>query len=117
MLSTPVSHIELLVQQGSRAGLIMQGLRQNVEHPISAILTLNTIAHTVGAAGAGAEATAILGSQFQGIIFVVLTLLISGDFGDHPQDAWRGLCQTADALHRLFAAIPSARIQAGSLRL
>lgn len=76
MLSTPVSHIELLVQQGSRAGLIMQGLRQNVEHPISAILTLNTIAHTVGAAGAGAEATAILGSQFQGIIFVVLTLLI-----------------------------------------
>ena len=50
MLSTPVSHIELLVQQGSRAGVIMQGLRQNVEHPISAILTLNTIAHTVGAA-------------------------------------------------------------------
>lgn len=76
MLSTPVSHIELLVQQGKQSGLIMQGLRQNVEHPISAILTLNTIAHTVGAAGAGAEATAILGSQFQGIIFFVLTLLI-----------------------------------------
>ena len=40
MLSTPVSHIELLVQEGSQAGVIMQGLRQNVEHPISAILTL-----------------------------------------------------------------------------
>jgi CBS domain containing-hemolysin-like protein len=76
MLSTPVSHIELLVQQGKQSGLVMQGLRQNVEHPISAILTLNTIAHTVGAAGAGAEATAILGSQFQGIIFAILTLLI-----------------------------------------
>ena len=76
MLSTPVSHIELLVQQGKQSGRIMQGLRQNVEHPISAILTLNTIAHTVGAAGAGAEATAILGSQFQGLIFFVLTLLI-----------------------------------------
>lgn len=76
MLSTPVSHIELLVQQGSRAGLIMQGLRQNVEHPIAAILTLNTIAHTVGAAGAGAEATAIFGSEFFGIISAVLTLLI-----------------------------------------
>jgi len=76
MLSTPVSHIELLVQQGKQSGLIMQGLRQNVERPISAILTLNTIAHTVGAAGAGAEATAILGSQFQGVIFFVLTLLI-----------------------------------------
>ena len=76
MLSTPVSHIELLVQQGNKAGGIMQGLRQNVEHPISAILTLNTIAHTVGAAGAGAEATAIFGSEFFGIISAVLTLLI-----------------------------------------
>lgn len=76
MLSTPVSHIELLVQQGSRAGRIMQRLRQNVEHPISAILTLNTIAHTVGAAGAGAEATAIFGSEYFGIISAILTLLI-----------------------------------------
>ena len=76
MLSTPVSHIELLVQQGNKAGAIMQGLRQNVEHPISAILTLNTIAHTVGAAGAGAEATAIFGSEFFGLISAVLTLLI-----------------------------------------
>ncbi len=76
MLSTPVSHIELLVEQGNKAGGIMQGLRQNVEHPISAILTLNTIAHTVGAAGAGAEATAIFGSEFFGIISAVLTLMI-----------------------------------------
>ena len=76
MLSTPVSHIELLVQDGNKAGTIMQGLRQNVEHPISAILTLNTIAHTVGAAGAGAEATAIFGSEFFGVISAILTLLI-----------------------------------------
>lgn len=76
MLSTPVSHIELLVEEGNQAGLIMQKLRQNVERPISAILTLNTIAHTVGAAGAGAEATAIFGSEFFGVISAVLTLLI-----------------------------------------
>jgi len=76
MLSTPVSHIELLVQEGKQAGVIMQGLRQNVEQPISAILTLNTIAHTVGAFGAGAEATVIFGSEFEGLIAVVLTLLI-----------------------------------------
>lgn len=76
MLSIPVSHIELLVQEGNSAGLIMQKLRQNVERPISAILTLNTIAHTVGAAGAGAEATAIFGSEFFGVISAVLTLLI-----------------------------------------
>ena len=76
MLSTSVSHIELLVQDGNKAGTIMRGLRQNVEHPISAILTLNTIAHTVGAAGAGAEATAIFGSEFFGVISAILTLLI-----------------------------------------
>ncbi len=76
MLSTSVSHIELLVQEGNKAGTIMRGLRQNVEHPISAILTLNTIAHTVGAAGAGAEATAIFGSEFFGVISAILTLLI-----------------------------------------
>ncbi len=76
MLSTPVSHIELLVQEGRQAGLIMQRLRQNVEQPISAILTLNTIAHTVGAFGAGAEATVIFGSEFEGLIAIVLTLLI-----------------------------------------
>ncbi len=76
MLSTPVSHIELLVQEGSQAGVIMQRLRQNVEHPISAILTLNTIAHTVGATSAGAEAAAIFGSQFVGAASAILTLLI-----------------------------------------
>lgn len=76
MLSVPVSHVELMVDKGSPAGLIMQGLRQNVERPISAILTLNTIAHTVGAAGAGAEATAIFGSEYFGIISAILTLLI-----------------------------------------
>ena len=47
-----------------------------MEHPISAILTLNTIAHTAGAVGAGAEADAIFGSEFSGIIAAVLTLLI-----------------------------------------
>lgn len=76
MLSTPVSHIELLVQEGSQAGVIMQRLRQNVEHPISAILTLNTIAHTVGATSAGAEAAAIFGSEFVGAASAILTLLI-----------------------------------------
>jgi len=48
----------------------------NVERPISAILTLNTIAHTVGAAGAGAEAAGIFGNEFVGLISAIMTLLI-----------------------------------------
>lgn len=76
LLSTPSSHIELMVQRGANGGRRLQRMRRNVERPISAILTLNTVAHTVGAAGAGAEATLIFGSKWFGVISAVLTLLI-----------------------------------------
>ena len=51
-------------------------LKQNVDRPLAAILSLNTIAHTVGAAGVGAEGAAIFGSNYLGVISAVLTLLI-----------------------------------------
>ena len=76
LLSTSISHVEMLVEKGRRAGRMMQRLRENVERPISAILTLNTVAHTVGAAGAGAQAAAIFGNQYIGVISAILTLLI-----------------------------------------
>jgi Mg2+/Co2+ transporter CorB len=76
LLSASLSHIELLVKQGKRAGRIMRHHKQNMEQGISAILTLNTIAHTVGATGAGAEAAIIFGSNWIGLISAILTLLI-----------------------------------------
>lgn len=76
LLSTSHSHIQLLIEADIRSGRLMQDHKANVERPISAILTLNTIAHTVGAAGAGAEAAAIFGSEWIGVISAVLTLLI-----------------------------------------
>lgn len=76
LLSTTPSYVEQLADQGKRAGRLMQRHKQDVERPISAILTLNTIAHTVGAAGAGAEAAGLFGNQFLGLISAVLTLLI-----------------------------------------
>jgi CBS domain containing-hemolysin-like protein len=76
LLSVSVSHVKVLNEMGSRAGRLMQKHKANIERPISAILTLNTIAHTVGAAGAGAEAAAIFGNQFIGVISMVLTFLI-----------------------------------------
>ncbi|MEQ8836573.1 MAG: DUF21 domain-containing protein, partial [Lacipirellulaceae bacterium] len=51
-------------------------LKQNIDRPLSAILSLNTIAHTVGAAGVGAQATKVYGDQYVGVISAVLTLLI-----------------------------------------
>ncbi len=76
LLSVSVSHVRVLTETGARAGRLMQKHKANIERPISAILTLNTIAHTVGAAGAGAEAAAIFGNQFIGVISMVLTFLI-----------------------------------------
>ena len=76
LLSSSSSYVETLANEGSAAGQTMKALKENVDRPISAILTLNTIAHTVGAAGAGAQAIAVFGSQWFGWISAVLTLLI-----------------------------------------
>lgn len=51
-------------------------LKENIDRPLAAILSLNTIAHTVGAAGVGAQATKVYGDQYVGVISAVLTLLI-----------------------------------------
>jgi CBS domain containing-hemolysin-like protein len=76
LLSSSSSYVETLANEGSAAGQTMKDLKENVDRPISAILTLNTVAHTVGAAGAGAQAAAVFGNQWFGLISAVLTLLI-----------------------------------------
>jgi CBS domain containing-hemolysin-like protein len=54
----------------------MEALKADIDRPLSAILTLNTIAHTMGAAGAGAEYARISGSTGEAIFAGVLTLAI-----------------------------------------
>lgn len=55
---------------------ILSELKSDIDTSISSILILNTIAHTMGAAGVGAEAVRIFGIQWQSLIAVILTLLI-----------------------------------------
>ena len=50
--------------------------KQNIDKPLSAILALNTIAHTIGAAGVGAEASKLFGHTSLGVVSAILTLLI-----------------------------------------
>jgi len=76
LLSMPRSHIEVLVDRGSRAGLRLQNMKQNIERPLTAILTFNTIANTVGAVGVGAQASMVFGNRAIGIASAVMTLLI-----------------------------------------
>jgi CBS domain containing-hemolysin-like protein len=50
--------------------------KNNIDKPLSAILTLNTIAHTIGAAGVGSEVTRLYGDNYLGVASAVLTILI-----------------------------------------
>jgi CBS domain containing-hemolysin-like protein len=59
-----------------RARLLKQLKQDNVDRSLAAILTLNTIAHTVGAIGAGAQATLVFGNTWFGLFSVAMTLMI-----------------------------------------
>ncbi|MEZ4548994.1 MAG: CNNM domain-containing protein [Desulfobacterales bacterium] len=54
----------------------MRHFKTDIDRPLAAILSLNTIAHTVGAAGVGAQAMVVFGSEYLAVVSVVLTLLI-----------------------------------------
>ena len=76
ILSVTPAYIEVLVKQRKSSGLLLRKLKANIGEPLAAILTLNTIAHTVGAVGAGAQAAIVFGSAYLGVVSAVLTLLI-----------------------------------------
>lgn len=76
LLSTPMSFITAKEQEGSKSASLLKDLKNNVDRPVGAILSLNTIAHTIGSAGVGAEVTRIWGDEWFGLASVVLTLLI-----------------------------------------
>lgn len=59
LLSISPSYARIQVKQGSALGQHLQEFKENIDRPLSAILTLNTIAHTVGAIGVGSQANAI----------------------------------------------------------
>ena len=76
LLSVNTAYVTTLVNEDRPSGHLYKKWKDNVSQPLSAILTLNTIAHTIGAAGAGAQATVVFGSAYIGVFSAVLTLLI-----------------------------------------
>lgn len=76
LLSAPTSFITMKEEEGDRRAARLKAYKQDIDKPISAILSLNTIAHTVGAAGVGAQATAIWGDEYFGLVSAVMTFLI-----------------------------------------
>ncbi len=78
LYSVPLRHIESMIRAHKKSGLIFKRLRKNVERPIAAILSLNTLANTAGAAIAGAAAARVFGhdSLVHFSLFFTLTILI-----------------------------------------
>ncbi len=76
VLSIGPSFLANLEQEGHKAAPLLSNIKRNIDRTLTAILTLNTIAHTVGAGGAGAEAAAYFGAGYVGIAMAILTFLI-----------------------------------------
>jgi CBS domain containing-hemolysin-like protein len=76
LLSTPHSFLMVKHNKGHIWAKSFIDLKNSIDKPLSAILSLNTVAHTVGAAGVGAQAVKIFGEAYFGIVSAVLTILI-----------------------------------------
>lgn len=76
LLSITPSFVAAEERRRTGIGRRLRALKADVDRPLAAILSLNTIAHTVGAAGVGAQAARVWGSTAVGVTSAVLTLLI-----------------------------------------
>jgi len=76
LLSVSHSYIAIMERKGSYTGKLLRKYKEDIDRPLSAILSLNTIAHTVGAAGVGAQAQVVFGNAYVAITSAVLTFLI-----------------------------------------
>ena len=86
LLSVTPAYIRQEVHNGSQTGKLLEDFKKDIDKPLSAILTLNTIAHTVGAIGVGAQSGKIFGTKtidlgfmnlsYESIVACLMTLAI-----------------------------------------
>ncbi|MGR5305382.1 CNNM domain-containing protein [Vibrio mediterranei] len=104
LLSITPSYLAQLRQQEHPAADKLSKLKAELDRPLASILTLNTIAHTIGAATAGAQAAKVFGSQWLGVFSAVLTLgiLVLSEIVPKTIGAtyWRQLAPTAATILR-----------------
>ena len=74
LLSITPSFVEGARAKRARLAERLEALRADIDRPLAAILSLNTIAHTVGATGAGAQAALVFDDAGVGIFSAALTL-------------------------------------------
>ncbi len=76
LLSLSIAHVSVMEKEGQPSGKLIAELKGNINKPLAAILTINTIANTVGAAGVGAQTFLIFGNEWVAFSSGVLTLCI-----------------------------------------
>ena len=76
LLSITPSYVAQLKEQRPKLHAKLQKLKTNIDQPLAAILTLNTVAHTAGAAGVGAQVGVVFGDGYLAIASAVMTVLI-----------------------------------------
>lgn len=75
LLSLTQAQVVELTQKNTRIGHAWQRFKDNIDKPISAILILNTTAHTIGATIAGAEFNAIFGEKWLWVFSLIFTFV------------------------------------------
>lgn len=75
-LSITPTYVALALKENKRSGKLLEHLKENLDRPISAILTLNTVSHTVGASVVGALVQKTYGDEFVTISSIILTIAI-----------------------------------------
>ena len=112
LLSTPISFITGLEEQGVKGAERLKKLKQNPDRPISAILCLNTIANTVGASIVGSLVYEVYGDALVGIFSTIFTFAILFFSEIIPKTIgtsyWRSLAIPASAIINgmIFIAFP-----------
>ncbi|MEM1167141.1 MAG: hemolysin family protein [Planctomycetota bacterium] len=76
ILSVPKTHATVLVRQGRLTGRLLERMKDQIERPLNAILTLNTLANTVGSIGVGTQAALLFDSVWVGVASGVMTYLV-----------------------------------------
>lgn len=76
ILSTPYSEVQNALRKNAYYAPLLKRLKYQISRPLSAILTINTTANTLGAAGVGAQAHTLYGSYYVTIFSIALTFII-----------------------------------------
>lgn len=109
LLSTPPSFLIAKEESGLKWAERFNNLKTNIDKPLSAILSLNTVAHTVGAAGVGAQAIEVFGASSFGIVSAILTILILVITEIIPKTIgaryWRSLAKPSSIIIRVMIFI------------